>query len=209
MGANTDPYQRCQGKYRLTRGIVEVLTEARNPFSVLTKSALVLRDLDLLAEAARRTEVSVSLSIGTLDEKVWRATEPGAPHPRRRVDAVRQLADAGIRTGVLVAPVLPGLSDSPAQLEEVVDRVRRGRGAVGHRDRAAPAARRPGTLPGLAATARPGPGRGLRAPLPAVLPARRGAEGLAARVRAIAERAGARYATPAQARVPSGEAVVP
>ena len=84
MGTNTDPYQRCEGKYRLTRGIVEVLSEARNPFSVLTKSALVLRDLDLLAEAARRTDVSVSLSIGTLDEKVWRATEPGAPHPRRR-----------------------------------------------------------------------------------------------------------------------------
>src|SRR4051812_12338550 len=120
MGTNTDPYQRCEGKYRLTRGIVEVLSEARNPFSVLTKSALVLRDLDLLADAARRTDVSVSLSIGTLDEKVWRATEPGAPHPRRRVDAVRQLAAAGIRTGVLVAPVLPGLSDSPAQLEDVV-----------------------------------------------------------------------------------------
>src|SRR6185312_145032 len=114
------PIPAVRGQYRLTRGIVAVLSEARNPFSVLTKSALVLRDLDLLAEAAGRTDVSVSLSIGTLDERVWRATEPGAPHPRRRVDAVRQLAAAGIRTGVLVAPVLPGLSDSPAQLEEVV-----------------------------------------------------------------------------------------
>ena len=120
MGTNTDPYQRCEGKYRLTRGIVEVLGEARNPFSVLTKSALVLRDLDVLAAAAERTSVSVALSIGTVDPAVWRATEPGAPHPRRRVDAVRQLTEAGIRTGVLVAPVLPGISDSAEQLEEVV-----------------------------------------------------------------------------------------
>ena len=172
MGTNTDPYQRCEGKYRLTRGIVEVLAEARNPFSVLTKSALVLRDLDLLAEAARRTDVSVSLSIGTLDEKVWRATEPGAPHPRRRVDAVRQLAEAGIRTGVLVAPVLPGLSDSPAQLEEVVTACVEAGAHVGHGDRAAPAAGGAGALHGLAAAARPRAGRRLRAPLPAVLPAR-------------------------------------
>jgi DNA repair photolyase len=120
MGTNTDPYQRCEGKYRLTRGVVEVLAEARNPFSILTKSALVLRDLDVLAAAARRTSVSVSLSIGTLDEAVWRATEPGAPHPRRRLDAIRALSEAGIRTGVLVAPVLPGLSDSPDRLQEVV-----------------------------------------------------------------------------------------
>ena len=120
MGTNTDPYQRCEGKYRLTRGIVEVLGAAANPFSVLTKSALVLRDLDVLTAAARRTSVSVSLSIGTVDPAVWRATEPGAPDPRRRVDAVRRLAEAGIRTGVLVAPVLPGISDSTEQLEEVV-----------------------------------------------------------------------------------------
>ena len=120
MGTNTDPYQRCEGKYRLTRGLVNVLGEAANPFSILTKSALVLRDLDVLTAAARRTDVRVNLSIGTLDEDVWRATEPGTPHPRRRVDAVRRLNEAGIPTGVLVAPVLPGVSDSPAQLEEVV-----------------------------------------------------------------------------------------
>ena len=120
MGTNTDPYQRAEGKYRLTRGIVEVLTEFANPFSILTKSTLVLRDLDLLARAARRTRVRVNFSIGTLDEEVWRATEPGTPHPRRRVRAVEALNAAGVETGVLVAPVLPGLSDGPDQLDAVV-----------------------------------------------------------------------------------------
>jgi DNA repair photolyase len=120
MGTNTDPYQRCEGKYRLTRGLIEVLGQAANPFSVLTKSALVLRDVDVLTAAARRAEVRVNFSIGTLDEAVWRATEPGTPHPLRRVDAVRQLNEAGIPCGVLIAPVLPGVSDSTEQLEQVV-----------------------------------------------------------------------------------------
>ncbi|MGH9187838.1 MAG: radical SAM protein [Acidimicrobiales bacterium] len=119
MGTNTDPYQRCEGKYRLTQGIIEVLTEAANPFSILTKSTLVLRDLDRLVEAARRTEVRVNLSIGTLDDDVWKATEPGTPHPRRRLKAVEALNAAGIPCGVLMAPILPGLSDRPEQLREV------------------------------------------------------------------------------------------
>jgi DNA repair photolyase len=120
MGTNTDPYQRAEGKYRLTRGIVELLGEVANPFSILTKSTLVLRDLQLLAEAARRTEVRVNLSIGTLDEAVWRATEPGTPHPLRRVRAIEALNAAGVPCGVLMAPVLPGLSDGPEQLDAVV-----------------------------------------------------------------------------------------
>ena len=120
MGTNTDPYQRCEGKYRLTRGIVEVLAEHANPFSILTKSTLILRDLDVLSEAAQRADVRANLSIGTLDEDVWKISEPGTPHPRQRVEAVRKLNDAGIPTGVLVAPVLPGLSDRPEQLREVV-----------------------------------------------------------------------------------------
>ena len=120
MGTNTDPYQRCEGKYHLTRGIVEVLSERANPFSILTKSTLVLRDLSLLAEAAQRTSVRVNLSIGTLDEDVWRATEPGTPHPLRRIEAVERLNDAGVPCGVLVGPVLPDLSDSPEQLDAVV-----------------------------------------------------------------------------------------
>ncbi|MGQ0521055.1 MAG: radical SAM protein [Actinomycetota bacterium] len=129
MGTNTDPYQRCEAKYHLTRGIVQVLGQAANPFSILTKSTLILRDLDLLQEAAARTSVRASLSIGSLDDEVWKATEPGTPHPRRRVEAVARLNDAGIPCGVLVAPVLPGISDDPAQLEEVV-RACVGAGAV-------------------------------------------------------------------------------
>jgi len=120
MGTNTDPYQRAEGKYRLTRGIVEVLSAARNPFSILTKGTLVLRDLDVLDEASRRTDVSLNFSIGTLDEEVWRATEPGTPHPLKRVEAVARLNEAGIPCGVLVAPVLPGLSDRDDQLDAVV-----------------------------------------------------------------------------------------
>jgi DNA repair photolyase len=120
MGTNTDPYQRVEGKYRLTRGIVEVLTEAGNPFSILTKSTLVLRDADVLAEAARRTDVRVTFSIGTLDDAVWRATERGTPHPRQRVAAIARLREAGVPCSVLVAPVLPGLSDGADQLDAVV-----------------------------------------------------------------------------------------
>lgn len=130
MGTNTDPYQRCEGKYRLTRGVLEVLAEHGNPFSILTKSALVLRDLDVLTAAAQRADVTVNFSIGTLDERVWRATEPGTPHPRRRLDALRQMSAAGIRTGALVAPVLPGLSDDPALLREVSDAIRDAGGRV-------------------------------------------------------------------------------
>ena len=130
MGTNTDPYQRAEGKYKLTRGVLEVLTEHRNPFSILTKSALVTRDLDVLTDAAQRTDVSVSFSIATVDERVWRASEPGTPHPRRRLDAMRRMADAGIPTGALIAPVLPGLSDAPEQLAEVAQAVRDSGGRI-------------------------------------------------------------------------------
>jgi DNA repair photolyase len=121
MGTNTDPYQHAEGKYHLTRGIVETLSGARNPFSILTKSTLVLRDGALLAAASERTEVSVSFSVGTLDRSVWSLTEPGTPPPDRRVEALRRLTALGIPCGVLVAPVLPGLSDSEEQLSEVVE----------------------------------------------------------------------------------------
>ena len=117
MGTNTDPYQRCEGKYRLTRGIVEALGEARNPFSILTKSTLILRDLDVLAEAASRTQVRTAFSVGTVDDEVWKMSEPGTPHPRRRLEALVRLREAGISVGVLAAPILPGISDSPAQLD--------------------------------------------------------------------------------------------
>jgi DNA repair photolyase len=120
MGTNTDPYQRAEAKYRLTRGVLEALTEHANPFSILTKSPLVTRDLDVLTTAAATSDVSVNFSIATLDERVWRATEPGSPHPQRRIDAMAKLSAAGIRTGALMAPILPALSDRPDQLRAVV-----------------------------------------------------------------------------------------
>ncbi len=133
MGTNTDPYQRAEGKYRLTRGIVETFAAARNPFSILTKNSLILRDLDVLAAAARRTSVSCSFSIGTLDEDVWRATEPGTPHPRKRLEAVARLNEAGIRCGVLIAPLIPGLSDAPGQIDAIARGcIEAGARSIGH-----------------------------------------------------------------------------
>ncbi len=121
MGTNTDPYQKAEGKYHLTRGIIQVLAEAANPFSILTKSTLMLRDLDVLTAAAARTPVHLTFSIGTLDRDVWRLTEPGTPPPDKRVEAVRRFNQAGIPCGVLVAPILPGLSDQPDQIRAVVE----------------------------------------------------------------------------------------
>ena len=120
MGTNTDPYQPAEAKYKLTRGIIEILADRRNPFSILTKSPLVLRDLDLLVDAARVADVTVDFSIGTLDPDVWSRSEPGTPHPRKRLDAVRRLNDRGVPSGVLMAPILPGISDRPEQIEAVV-----------------------------------------------------------------------------------------
>ena len=121
LGTNTDPYQRAEGRYRLTRGVVTTLAEAGNPFSVLTKGTLVTRDLDVLAEAAGRGVCTgVSLSIPTVDEHVWRLTESGAPHPRARLETVAALRDAGIPSGVMLAPVIPGLSDDEAQLRAAI-----------------------------------------------------------------------------------------
>jgi DNA repair photolyase len=120
MGTNTDPYQRCEGRYRLTRGVLEALRDHRNPCSVLTKSSLLVRDLDLFEELAATAGFTASLSIGTLDEEVWRRSEPGTPHPRARMAAVRTLRRAGIACGILMAPILPGMSDAPEQLRAVV-----------------------------------------------------------------------------------------
>jgi DNA repair photolyase len=121
MGTNTDPYQHAEGKYHLTRGIIEVLSEARNPFSILTKSTLILRDLEALATASSRTDVAVNFSVGSLDRSVWKLTEPGTPPPDQRLAALRRLTEAGVSCGVLVAPVLPGLSDSDEQVRTVVE----------------------------------------------------------------------------------------
>ncbi len=121
MGTGTDPYQRAEGRYRLMRGIIRALIDYRNPFSILTKGTLILRDLDLLVEAAKVADVATAFSVGTVDEEVWRSTEPGTPHPMRRLEAVAALNEAGIPAGVLMAPILPGISDRPEQLRAVVE----------------------------------------------------------------------------------------
>jgi DNA repair photolyase len=130
IGAATDPYQPAEGRYRLTRACIEALAEARNPFSIITRGPMIVRDVDALVEAARRASVSVTFSIPTLDEDVWRKTEPSTAHPRQRLKAVAKLVEAGINTGVGMAPILPGISDRPEQLREVVQAAREA-GATG------------------------------------------------------------------------------
>jgi len=120
MGTATDPYQRAEGRYQLMPGIIGELTRRRNPFSILTKGTLILRDLPLLVDANAVTEVSTAFSIPTLDEDAWRASEPGTPHPRARMDAVAALNDAGVPCGVMLAPILPGITDDRRKIREVV-----------------------------------------------------------------------------------------
>jgi DNA repair photolyase len=121
MGTNTDPYQWVEGRYRLMVGILEALRDAANPCSVLTKSPLLLRDLALMLEIAERASITACLSIPTLDEKAWRATEPHTPNPRARLEAVAELNRAGIPTGVLIAPLMPGINDAPHQVEPLLE----------------------------------------------------------------------------------------
>ncbi|MBQ0887971.1 Rv2578c family radical SAM protein [Streptomyces sp. RM72] len=120
MGTNVDCYQRAEGRYRLMPGIIEALTERANPFSILTKGTLILRDLDLLTRAARVTDVGISVSVGFTDTDLWRTVEPGTPAPERRLEVVRALGERGIGCGVLMAPVIPFLGDEPAQLRATV-----------------------------------------------------------------------------------------
>jgi DNA repair photolyase len=124
IGAATDPYQPAEGRYRLTRACIEVLAAAQNPFSIITRGPLIVRDVDLLVEAARRAEVSVTFSVPTLDDQIWRRTEPGTAHPRQRLRALKTLVDAGVRASVGMAPILPGISDRPELLERVVREAR-------------------------------------------------------------------------------------
>jgi DNA repair photolyase len=120
MGTNVDCYQRAEGRYRLMPGIITALAEAANPFSILTKGSLILRDLPLLRQAAEVTDVSTAVSVGSIDPVLWREVEPGTPSPHKRLDVCRTLNAAGIRCSVLMAPILPGLSDSPEQLAQTV-----------------------------------------------------------------------------------------
>jgi DNA repair photolyase len=120
MGTNVDVYQRAEGRYRLMPEILAALRDHANPFSILTKGTLILRDLDLLVQAAAVTRVGLAFSVGFVDEATWRAVESGTPSPRRRLDAVRRLTDAGFSVGVLMAPILPGLTDTDESIDETV-----------------------------------------------------------------------------------------
>jgi DNA repair photolyase len=130
VGAATDPYQPAEGKYRLTRACLETFRDASNPFSIITRGPMILRDLDVLVEGSRRASVAVTFSIPTLDEDVWKRTEPSTAHPRQRLRALKELVDAGVKASVGMAPILPGISDRPEQLREVV-RAAREAGATG------------------------------------------------------------------------------
>jgi DNA repair photolyase len=120
IGAATDPYQPAEGRYRLTRACIEVLRDASNPFAIITRGPLIVRDAELLAEAAARADVSVTFSVPTVDDEIWRTTEPGTAPPRQRLRALKALVALGVRASVGMAPLLPGLSDQPSSLERVI-----------------------------------------------------------------------------------------
>src|SRR6266571_2981875 len=130
IGAATDPYQPAEGRYRLTRACLEVLGTAANPIRIITRGPMIVRDIDVLARAASRASVSVTFSVPTLDHEIWQRTEPGTAPPRQRLRALKQLVDAGIEVNVGMAPILPGLSDKPELMADVVHAAREA-GATG------------------------------------------------------------------------------
>jgi DNA repair photolyase len=121
LGTNTDPYQWVESKYRLMPEIWEALADSATPASLVSKSPLVLRDLEVLKELNERSEMSVYMSVPTLDEGAWRSTEPHTPSPRARIKAVAALNDAGIPAGVLIAPLMPGINDTPEEVRKIRD----------------------------------------------------------------------------------------
>ena len=201
MGTNVDCYQRAEGRYKLMPGIITALRDAANPFSILTKGTLILRDLDLIAGAAEVTDVGLNVSVGFTDPELWRSVEPGTPSPERRLAACAAITGRGLRCGVLMGPVLPFLSDSPAQLAAAMQRI---------------AAAGPAHVTPIALHLRPGARewylRWLGEQHPALLPRYRelyrgGAypprayqQRIAGQVRELAERHGVGRASPAQAR---------
>jgi DNA repair photolyase len=123
MGTNVDCYQRAEGRYQLMPGIIAALTETANPFSILTKGTLILRDIDLLTRAAEVTDVGLNISAGIVDKSLSRSLEPGTPAPDRRLAVCAALSERGLRCGVLMGPVVPFLSDSPEQLDAAVRQI--------------------------------------------------------------------------------------
>ncbi len=125
IGTACDPYQPAELKYSLTHRILEVLRDAANPVSLVTKSPFVVRDADVIASLAQVADVTINFSISTLDEEIWKRIEPSTARPVKRLEAMRFLSERGIRCGVLLAPVLPGLTDDPQSLEDVVEAARK------------------------------------------------------------------------------------
>jgi DNA repair photolyase len=130
LGAATDPYQPAEGRYKLSRACIEVVGESGSPLRIITRGPMIVRDLDVLVEASQRADISITFSIPTLDVDIWRKTEPGTAPPHQRLRALKELVDAGVHVGVGMAPILPGLSDKPELMEEVV-RAARAAGATG------------------------------------------------------------------------------
>jgi len=130
IGAATDPYQPAEGRFKLTRQCLEALRDFSNPAALITRGPMIVRDLDVLTELARRAELHITFSIPTVDDDIWRRTEPGTAHPKQRLRAIEQLVAAGIDVGVGMAPIIPGLSDRPDRLEAVV-KAARAAGATG------------------------------------------------------------------------------
>ena len=124
IGAATDPYQPAEGKYRLTRHCLQTLRDFSNPTGLITRGPMIVRDIDVLTELAKRADLSITFSIPTVDDEVWRRTEPGTAHPKQRLRALERLVAAGIKAGVGMAPILPGLSDRPDRLEAVIKAAR-------------------------------------------------------------------------------------
>ena len=121
IGTATDCYQPIEGSYKLTRGALEVLCEFANPTSIVTKGPMIVRDKDVLMDLSARTDCSVCVSVPCVDEDVWRALEPGTAHPMQRLRAVRELVDAGVHAGVLMSPIVPGISSRPVFLERTLE----------------------------------------------------------------------------------------
>ena len=125
LGTNTDPYQWVESRYRMMPPMLESLRDTQTPVSVLTKSPLVMRDVEIFERmAAKGLPVSVNLSVPTLDEEAWRATEPHTPSPAARLNAVEELRKRGIDSGVLIAPLMPGINDDPDQVRPIVERAK-------------------------------------------------------------------------------------
>ena len=120
LGTATDPYQPIEGHYRLTRRSLEALCAARNPVGIVTKGPMAVRDRDVLSDLSKRARCTVYFSVPTVDEDAWHALEPGTSHPLQRLRAVRLLVDAGVRAGVLIAPIVPGITSQPAKLERTI-----------------------------------------------------------------------------------------